>query len=165
MANVKSMVQGHNKKVLQSEADEEKSPACNCRKKDKCPVKGLCKEKNIIYQATVTTSKSTKTYVGSSGRSFKERYNEHKQSFRNKDPNANYTELAKHIHKLNKDNIQFTLNWKLLHRLKSNGQKLTRTCQTCNLERWEIARADKKLLLNRRSELTAKCPHFRKLYF
>lgn len=165
MMNAKGIIQGHNKKVLRSESDDNNEPACNCRNKDNCPVKGLCKSRNIIYQATITTSNSTKIYVGSSGRSFKERYNEHKQSFRNKDPNANYTELAKYIHKLNSNNIKFNIAWKLIHRLRNNNQKVTRICQTCNLERWEIARADRKLLLNRRSELTGKCPHFRKLYF
>jgi hypothetical protein len=41
----------------------------------------------------------------------------------------------------------------------------SRICSTCNLEKLEIALADKRSLLNKRAELSSSCPHFRKKYF
>ena len=40
-----------------------------------------------------------------------------------------------------------------------------KTCKTCNLEKIEIALADKERSLIKRQELFYLCPHFRKLYF
>ena len=40
-----------------------------------------------------------------------------------------------------------------------------KTCKTCNLEKNEIALADKERNLNKRHELFYTCPHFRKLFF
>ena len=165
MPNVKNILNGHNHKVLNQTAANDNKAGCNCRNRSGCPVDGLCQAKNVIYQATVNTNDSTKIYIGSTGRRFKDRYSEHKSSFKKYDPEGNYTELAKHIHKLNRNKIDFKISWSLLHRMRDNSQRVAKICQTCNLERWEIARAEKKTLLNKRSELTGKCPHFRKLYF
>ena len=38
-------------------------------------------------------------------------------------------------------------------------------CKTCNLEKIEIALADKEQKLYKKQELFHTCPHFRKLYF
>ena len=165
MSNVKSIINGHNLKVLNRTTAMDKSKDCNCRNSNKCPVKGHCQAKNVIYQATVISKDSTKIYVGSTGRRFKDRYAEHKSSFKKENPEGNYTELAKHIHMLNRNQTSFTISWSLIHRMKDNSKRVAKICQTCNLERWEIARADRRTMLNKRSELTGKCPHFRKLYF
>jgi len=36
---------------------------CNCREKNKCPLKGNCLSEGIIYQAKVTFESKTKTCV------------------------------------------------------------------------------------------------------
>ena len=43
---------------------------------------------------------------------------------------------------------------------KINQCKLSRICTLCNIERLEIAFADKKTSLNSRTELVSKCRHF-----
>ena len=50
---------------------------CNCRVNNKCPFDGYCLKKGI-YKATVLCSKSNKEYIGSTGVSFKVRFNQHK---------------------------------------------------------------------------------------
>ena len=60
--------------------------SCNCRK-DPCPVNQNCLTNGIIYQAKVTTGVTTNKeetfYIGSSGRRFKDRFNEHKADIAN----------------------------------------------------------------------------------
>ena len=77
-------IMAHNRKILEKMKPEEKQRKCNCRKKDECPVNGECLATNLIYRATVTTKEETKYYIGSTGNSFKERYNQHKASFNSK---------------------------------------------------------------------------------
>ena len=48
---------------------------------------------------------------------------------------------------------------------KINQCKLSRICTLCNIERLEIAFADKKTSLNSRTELVGKCRHFSKFNF
>ena len=63
---------------------------CNCRNKNLCPLDGTCLTKNIIYEATVTTtSGNSRTYIGMTENEFKTRYNNHKLSF--KDRNTHMT--------------------------------------------------------------------------
>ena len=49
------------------------SDSCNCRKKSDCPLEGKCLQTNVIYEATVTTLITTKTYEGLAT-NFKEHY-------------------------------------------------------------------------------------------
>ena len=44
-------------------------------------------------------------------------------------------------------------------------KNVSKTSKTCNLEKIEIALADKKRNLNKRQILVNTCPHFKKLYF
>ena len=52
----------------------------------------------LYYQAKVCTNKSLKKYIGSTGRTFKGRYNTHKHTFSNR--NANSTTLSSYVWKL-----------------------------------------------------------------
>ena len=56
-----------------------------------------CLTKNIIYEATVTTSSgNARTYIGVTEHEFKTRYNNHKLSFKDR-KHSHDTELSKHI--------------------------------------------------------------------
>ena len=61
--------------------DNEIEVKCNCRNKDKCPLPGKCTTKNVIYEADVSTTNSTRTYVGLTLNTFKTRYTAHKSTF------------------------------------------------------------------------------------
>ena len=62
MPNMKNIVDGHNKKVLEKSTKKESTDGaeklCNCRSPSSCPMKGQCLTESIIYQATVTTNES-----------------------------------------------------------------------------------------------------------
>ena len=166
MPNVKSIINAHNKKVLANSAttDQVNTTNCNCQKRNPCPVNGECLTKGVIYQADVHAGTEIKTYVGSTGRRFKVRYYEHSQDI-NHDKKTQRTELAKFIWTLKKKNEKYTINWKLIRKLKNHRNVIPKICSLCNWEKIEIARVDKNRLLNKRSELTGKCMHFTKLYF
>ena len=54
--------------------------------KNNCPLKGRCKDKNLIYQAEVLNIQdgTREYYIGATSTTFKERLGVHKQSFRNR---------------------------------------------------------------------------------
>ena len=96
MPNMKSIISSHSKHVLSDANTPAPQPdSCNCKKKPDCPLEGKCLQTNVIYQATVTTETTTETYVGLAT-NFKERYRNHKTSFRPLN-RRNETELSKHV--------------------------------------------------------------------
>ena len=57
---------------------------CNCRKKEECPLENKCRSEDIIYKCVVTvTGHPWKVYLGTAEYDFKQRYYNHKKSFRN----------------------------------------------------------------------------------
>ena len=101
-------------------------------------------------------------YIGSTGNDFKSRFNTHTSSFNNR--RQNETKLFKHVWELKDENTDYSISWRILRKGKG-GKSARNICSTCNFEKIEIARADKRTLLNKRSELTSACMHFKKLYF
>ena len=66
-ANVKHIIDGHNKSILTKQTEsvpDEKT--CNCNKPEDCPIDWKCLKESVIYQATVTNSESNQeqTNVG-----------------------------------------------------------------------------------------------------
>ena len=51
--NIGSAISSHNKKLLTHPTPEETNK-CNCKEKEKCPVKRKCQKTEVIYRATVT---------------------------------------------------------------------------------------------------------------
>ena len=87
--------------------------ACNCKKKEECPLEGNCLAKGIVYQAQVTAAGKTETYVGLTSTEFKARFRNHQMSFNN-DTRNNDTELSKHIWQLKSKEQRFTIKRKIL---------------------------------------------------
>ena len=130
--------------------------------KSNCPVEGKCHLKKVIYRATVTSgSNYIKQYIGSTSRNFKRRLYEHRTSFSSNTrlvKPKSCTELANYIWKLKDKNTQYNIKWEILHRTTTSNNSLG-LCSLCNLERCEIAKADRSRSLYRRNELVTQCPH------
>ena len=163
LPNIKNQINSINRKLLK-EPQENKPSLCNCRDRVKCPLNGECLTKNIIYEAKVTTANNEeRLYVGSTANAFKERFSGHKCSFKNKTKRKS-TALSEYIWKNKDNNIEYEIQWKILQRIRA--PKSTKDgCITCNLERLEIARTDKRKRLNKRNELISTCPHNKLGYF
>ena len=83
------------------------SDNCNCNNPSECPINKNCKSKNVIYKAQVTSPDDgvTKEYIGMTATTFKERYANHKKSFKFH-RYKNDTELSKYIWELKSNDMQ-----------------------------------------------------------
>ena len=127
--NIKQIIDGHKKTILrQNTPPEGKTPPkpCNCREPNKCPLKGQCLVKEVVYQATITTAESTETYVGLTATEFKTRWRNNQMPFKH-ESKRNDTELSKHLWQLKDQKKDFAISWKILAKAKSHSN-LTKRC-------------------------------------
>ena len=161
MPNMGSIINNNNKKILTNNNTTPQN-GCNCRKKGQCPLDNNCLTTSVIYKANVTTDKDDtgKNYIGLTEGTFKQRYTQHKLSFRNR-KYANRTELAKHIWKL-KDNIEnYKISWSIISSASAYNN-ISKRCNLCLTENLYIIKANKASNLNKRAELISKCRHEKK---
>ena len=124
---------------------------------DNCPLDGCCLKQCFIYKAEVYVDNDYKTYYGAVEGDFKFRYNNHTKSFRNR-YYEHATEVSKYIWKLKDLEKTFSLKWSIAA-YASSYRCGTRRCDLCITEKYIIARADQKRLLNKRTEFISKCRH------
>ena len=81
--NIGSVISWHNKHILNLNNTEYR---CNCNNRDECPLENECLTPRIIYRADVTNNQTDehKYYYGTSNILFKERFENHKTSFRHR---------------------------------------------------------------------------------
>lgn len=164
MENMAQVIKRHNNKILnQDQMTNEKQ--CNCRRKNECPLKRSCLKKNLVYQATVTSNNQNakKVYIGMTEGEFKTRFNNHTMSFKHK-KHSTSTAFSKYIWELKEKNENYNIEWSILKHAKSytSGNK---SCNLCTTEKLFILNADKRFLLNKRSELVSKCRHSSKFLY
>ena len=61
--NMAGVLSSHNKKILSEKRDKPDPTSCN-RRKTPCPMSGRCREKCIVYKATVNCNNEAKNYFG-----------------------------------------------------------------------------------------------------
>ena len=157
--NVDRIIANHNRKIL-SDTAKQQTADCNCRDKTKCPVKGKCNTKAVIYKATVHYNNTTAEYIGSTETTFKTRYNNHTNSFRNA-KKISATTLSAFVWK-KKLNPQPKIDWKILkvcHVYKPGNL----SCDLCISEKLAIIKnLTNTKSLNKRTDIGNKCPHRKK---
>ena len=158
MPNMGSIINNNNKKILTNNNTTPQN-GCNCRKKGQCPLDNNCLTTSVIYIANVTTDKddTRKNYIGLTEGTFKQRYTQHKLSFRNR-KYANRTELAKHIWKLKDNNENYKISWSIISSASAYNN-ISKRCNLCLTEKLYIIKANKASNLNKRAELISKCRH------
>ena len=109
--NIAKHISKHNNKVINTSNPEKEKKKCNCQRNKICPLRGECQEGPVVYQADVQTSTSTKKYIISTGRTFKERWNGHKHSLNNRD--ANSTALSSHVWALKDAGKEYKISWSI----------------------------------------------------
>ena len=162
--NMKQIISSHNAQI-QTKTKNESVPEkkCNCQSKKKCPLDGKCLEDCVVYQATVTETKTnkTETYVGLTADPFKTRYNNHTKSFNHRRYETD-TELSKHIWKLKDGGIEYTISWKIVDRGRPFNP-VSKTCQLCTNEKLYLLRRPQLCSLNSHNELGSYCRHQKSL--
>ena len=156
MPNMQSIISSHNRKMI-SPPDRPVTRSCNCRSRDNCVMAGQCLTTNIVYKSRVTTADDFKEYIGLTSNTFKERYNNHKSSFKNTNK-AHSTSLSSYIWELKNNNTPFTSDWSIMGHAKAYSSKV-RNCQLCLMEKTFIMLSDPKQTLNKRNEIVSKCRH------
>ena len=105
----------------------------------------------------MTDDGTTKKYIGMIANPFKTCFNNHKKSFRN----AKYskeTALSSYVWKLKNENREYSIKWSILKHAEVYRSG-SRRCKLCLGEKMFIVKTDPKTLLNKRSEIFAKCRH------
>ena len=154
LPNMNNIIAGHNIK-LQTENITENG--CNCRVGiSECPVNGRCTETDVVYKVDIITGSCTNTYIGST-QNFKERFNQHMSSLR-LEKYKNSTCLSTHIWDLKEKGINYSLKWNIIAKAKSYNPE-AKKCHLCITEKAKILYYSGEGLLNKRSEIMAKCRH------
>ena len=91
MPNLNNVIWKHNSKIMKNPAPST-TKTCNCRRKTDCPMDCNCLSDCLICKASGSTI-TNKYCCGTCENTFKERYNNHKCSFRN-NSRRKYTELS-----------------------------------------------------------------------
>ena len=127
------------------------------------PLNNQCIISNIIYRAIVTSNKTAKHYVGSTGTTFKERYRNHKYSFNNINK-RHTTKLANYIWDLKDNNTDFKIEWEILNWIRSKFNTQL-GCRLCHLEKIQIDKTDKTKSLNKKKRTTKYLHTLLKVFF
>ena len=161
MANIKSIINMHNKERITEKKTE--AVKCNCMNKPDCPLSNQCQITNIIYQAKLTSNLwnyHKKIYYGTNEGTFKQRYGNHKKSF-NLEKLRTDTELSKEYCRLKELKAKPQVQFCILKRCWLT--KRTCICYLCLNKRLFIIEHQGNNLLNQRNELISKCRHKKKL--
>lgn len=163
MPNMKSIINMHNKKVLSTNENTNENQTCNCTQRQLCPMQQNCLVKSIVYEATVTSdllNYGERKYIGLCESTFKKRFTSHKSNF-NLERYRNNTALSAEVWRIKDLNGEPTVSWRTIRKSKAFTPD-TKRCNLCLAEKFEIANYPGKNLLNKRSEIIAKCRHRRK---
>ena len=157
MPNVRTIIEGNNKRKLAKGSKGNVQRECNCLGNTTCPLQGKCLSRDIVYQATVKTSEKEEKYVGLTATVFKVRYANHKASFKAR-AKSNSTELSKYIWQLKDSNTDYTTSWKILCHA-SHYTNVRKRCNLCIAEKYYIICQPQSAILNKCNELISKCRH------
>ena len=155
MPSMKNVIQKHNSKIM-DDPKPTNNKTCSCLQKSDCSLNQNCLSECLVYNAVVNTS-TTKNYFGTCEKSFKERYNNHTSSFKNRSRQKS-TELSNYIWELKENGENYTIDWLIAVKSYPCICEM-RICDLCLCEKFIIARANSASLLNKRDELFSKYRH------
>ena len=154
LPNINSFITARNMKLQNNSSS---ASICNCRGGViVCPVNGRCTETDVVYKVDIITHNNASTYIGST-QYFKERFHQHMLSLRH-EKYKNSTSLSTHIWDLKEKHINFTLKWRIIAKAKSYNPE-AKKCYLCIAEKAKILYHNGEGLINKRSEIMAKCRH------
>ena len=126
--------------------------------KQDCPIPGGCNQDGVVYQAVVANSRGDEeTYIGLA-KIFKKRYGKHFASRKVKNP-KNSTPLSTYYWKEKDEGRNPSVKWKILESNIPTFYSVTRTCQLCIREKFNIALNPHLASLNSRNEIFGHCRH------
>ena len=161
MTNMNNVIGKHYSKIAKTPAPSTPK-TCNYRRRTDCPMDGKSLSECLLFKASVSTTANKYCY-GTCENIFRERYNNHKCSFRNKSCEKN-TELSKYVWELKEIDVNRFINWDIA--MKSQKHVCgSRKRDLCICKTLLIASVDVNDLLNKRDEHLSKCRHRNKFTF
>ena len=158
LPNMAARTASNNLSKLRENKEEVIDP-CTCRKT--CPVGGICKTKNTIYECKLSADNQIFKYIGKSSTTFIERFRNHKKAIKHKKYSKD-SELTKKIWQLKNSNTDYSLEWNI-RKVTNSYKPGSKFCQLCLEEVYQIIfYKENEILLNERNELWKKCRHKRK---
>ena len=147
MQNMVSVIQNHKTNSLKHSVAPT-ARECSYHHKSHCPLTEKCLSECLVYHTQVDRSdiNQTKNYYGTCKKTFKERYNSHTASFRNKNLKK-ITELSKYTWELKNNNITYDLKWSIAYKAHPYTRG-TRKCDLCLTEKLVIIKAEPESSLN-----------------
>ena len=117
MQNMTSVIQKHNTNSLKDPVAST-AKKCSCQQKSNCPLAEKCLSECLVYHAQADRSdiNQTKHYYGTCEKKFKERYNNHTTSFRNKSKEKS-EDLSEYIWELKSSSINYDLKWSIAYKV------------------------------------------------
>ena len=122
-----------------------------------------CLQKNVVYEATINSDlpdHEEKKYIGLCESTFKKRFANHKSSFSH-ERYKNSTALSNEVWRIKHLNGTPQITWRIIRSAPAYSPESKR-CALCLSEKFEIANYPGNNLLNKRTEIIAKCRHRRK---
>ena len=99
MPNFASIINSHNKKIINNNIPKPSTPTCNCRLKTSCPLNGDCLQSSLVYICKADTPDIIENhphYIGLTENTFKDRFYKYKNSFKY-ESKRNATELPNFV--------------------------------------------------------------------
>ena len=149
-----SIINTHNKKIINNNTPKTSAPTCNCCSKTFCPLNGDCLQSSLVYIGKVDTPNiigNHPHYIALTENTLKGRFYKHKNSFQY-ETKRNATELSNFLWENNAN-----LMWNILDKARAYKPEAKR-CLLCFTEKSHIT-FSKLNLLNTRNELETKCHH------
>ena len=131
-----------------------------CPEDTECPFNGICLDKDVLYEAELTSSLRNygkKHYKGICATEWKARYGNHKKAFRH-EKYMKETELSKEVWRIKKKGGNFDIKWSKISNHASYKPEIGK-CNLCQQEKLAIALHVDKNLLNKRNEIISRCRH------
>ena len=163
-SNMSQVISRHNKEISSKseQPNTVKKKDCNCQKANlPCIMGGKCVPGNVIYQGSVIRHDTghIDTYTGLTEKSFKERWGNHKQNFKNPAmKHRTATSLSKHIWSLKDESIDYSISFKQIARATAYNP-VTRACRLCLKEKYCIMFKPEGATINQKSEFYTICMH------
>ena len=155
--NIGSIINKHNRKLLNPNKNDEKTEECNCRGGlENCPVQGKCREKDVLYNADIQIDgEEEKLYIGVTASEFKVRHSNHKTSLKY-EKYKHSTMLSTYIWENKEKNPQ--VKYSIKKKVISYRPEIEK-CNLCIEEKKQIILADKNKIVNTNNEILTKCRH------
>ena len=99
MPNFGSIINSHNKKIINSNIPKQAAPTGNCRLKSSCPLNSDCLQSSLVYIFKEDTPNVIEThlhYIGLTENTFKDRFYKHSNSFKY-ESKRNATEVSNFV--------------------------------------------------------------------